>query len=70
MGDHSVGGFGLCGIPNLILALRDRGTSNLTVISSNAGVDDWPRDAAEDTPDSQDVSTYVGENKRKFERRS
>ena len=37
-----VGGFGLCGIPeHLILALRDRGTRDLTVISNNAGVDDF-----------------------------
>lgn len=37
-----VGGFGLCGIPeNLIMALRDRGSKNLTVVSNNAGVDDF-----------------------------
>ena len=36
------GGFGLCGIPEtLILALRDSGVKNLTVISNNAGVDDF-----------------------------
>ncbi|HCY54583.1 MAG TPA: succinyl-CoA--3-ketoacid-CoA transferase, partial [Oceanicaulis sp.] len=36
------GGFGLCGIPeNLILALRDSGAKDLTVISNNAGVDDF-----------------------------
>ncbi len=36
------GGFGLCGIPeNTILALRDSGVSGLTVVSNNAGVDDW-----------------------------
>ncbi len=35
-----MGGFGLCGIPeNLIKALHDRGTRNLTIISNNAGVD-------------------------------
>ncbi len=34
------GGFGLCGIPeNLIAALRDAGVEGLTVISNNAGVD-------------------------------
>jgi len=34
------GGFGLCGIPeNLILALRDSGVKNITVVSNNAGVD-------------------------------
>ena len=37
-----VGGFGLCGIPEqLIIALRDTGVRDLTVISNNAGVDDW-----------------------------
>ena len=36
----AVGGFGLCGIPEaLIAALRDSGAKNLTVISNNAGVD-------------------------------
>ncbi|HSW14486.1 MAG TPA: CoA-transferase, partial [Solimonas sp.] len=36
----AVGGFGLCGIPEaLIAALRDSGKKNLTVISNNAGVD-------------------------------
>ena len=37
-----MGGFGLCGIPeNLIQALHARGTRDLTVISNNAGVDDF-----------------------------
>ena len=37
-----MGGFGLCGIPeNLIAALHAQGTRNLTVISNNAGVDDF-----------------------------
>lgn len=37
-----MGGFGLCGIPeNLILALREKGCKNLTVVSNNAGVDDF-----------------------------
>jgi acyl CoA:acetate/3-ketoacid CoA transferase alpha subunit len=37
-----MGGFGLCGIPeNLIAALHARGTKDLTVISNNAGVDDF-----------------------------
>ncbi len=37
-----MGGFGLCGIPeNSIAALRDLGIKNLTVISNNAGVDDF-----------------------------
>ncbi|MFP5391796.1 MAG: CoA-transferase, partial [Gammaproteobacteria bacterium] len=38
----AVGGFGLCGIPEaLILALRDSNVKGLTVISNNAGVDDF-----------------------------
>ena len=37
-----VGGFGLCGIPeNLIAALRDSGAKGLTCVSNNAGVDDF-----------------------------
>jgi 3-oxoacid CoA-transferase subunit A len=37
-----MGGFGLCGLPeNLIRALHERGTKNLTVISNNAGVDQF-----------------------------
>ena len=37
-----MGGFGLCGIPeHLIEALRRRGTKNLTIVSNNAGVDDY-----------------------------
>ena len=37
-----VGGFGLCGIPeNLIAALVRRGVGGLTVVSNNCGVDDW-----------------------------
>ncbi len=36
------GGFGLCGIPEkLILMVRDSGVKDLTVVSNNAGVDDW-----------------------------
>jgi 3-oxoacid CoA-transferase subunit A len=64
-----VGGFGLCGIPeNLILALRERGTSNLTVISNNAGVDDFGLGVLLKTHQIRKmISTYVGENKE-FER--
>jgi 3-oxoacid CoA-transferase subunit A len=64
-----VGGFGLCGIPeNLIAALRDRGTRNLTVISNNAGVDDFGLGLLLKTRQiKRMVSTYVGEN-REFER--
>jgi 3-oxoacid CoA-transferase subunit A len=37
-----MGGFGLCGIPeNLIAAVRRKGTKNLTIVSNNAGIDDF-----------------------------
>lgn len=59
-----MGGFGLCGIPeNLILALRDLGYKNLTVISNNAGVDDFGLGLLLQTRQVKKmVSTYVGEN--------
>ena len=59
-----VGGFGLCGIPeNLIAALRDRGTKDLTVISNNAGVADFGLGLLLQTRQIRKmVSTYVGEN--------
>ena len=64
-----VGGFGLCGIPeNLIAALVRKGVKDLTVVSNNCGVDDWglglllkPRQIR------KMVSSYVGEN-AEFER--
>jgi 3-oxoacid CoA-transferase subunit A len=64
-----MGGFGLCGIPeNLIRALRDRGTGNLTVISNNAGVDDFGIGILLRSRQVRKmISTYVGENKE-FER--
>jgi len=63
------GGFGLCGIPeNLILALRDSGAKGLTVISNNAGVDDFGLGLLLKTRQiAKMVSSYVGENKE-FER--
>ncbi len=63
------GGFGLCGIPeNLILALRDSGVKGLTVISNNAGVDDFGLGLLLKTRQiSKMISSYVGENKE-FER--
>lgn len=63
------GGFGLCGIPeNLILALRDSGVHGLTVISNNAGVDDFGLGMLLRTRQiKRMVSSYVGENKE-FER--
>src|SRR3982750_3422121 len=64
-----VGGFGLCGIPeNLILALKERGTKDLTVISNNAGVDDFGLGLLLRARQIRKmISTYVGENKE-FER--
>src|SRR3954466_1907079 len=64
-----MGGFGLCGIPeNLIAALHRRGTRGLTVISNNAGVDDFGIGILLRARQVRKmVSTYVGENKE-FER--
>jgi 3-oxoacid CoA-transferase subunit A len=64
-----VGGFGLCGIPeNLIAALRRRGVSNLTCVSNNCGVDDWGLGLLlQDRLIAKMVSSYVGEN-AEFER--
>jgi 3-oxoacid CoA-transferase subunit A len=63
------GGFGLCGIPeNLILALRDTGVKGLTVVSNNAGVDDFGLGLLLRTRQIKKmISSYVGENKE-FER--
>lgn len=63
------GGFGLCGIPeNLILALRDSGVKGITVISNNAGVDDFGLGLLLQTRQIKKmISSYVGENKE-FER--
>lgn len=63
------GGFGLCGIPeNLILAIRDSGVKDLTVISNNAGVDDFGLGVLLKTRQIRKmISSYVGENKE-FER--
>jgi len=65
----AVGGFGLCGIPEaLIAALRDTGVKGLTVISNNAGVDGFGLGQLLETRQIQKmVSSYVGENKE-FER--
>jgi 3-oxoacid CoA-transferase subunit A len=58
------GGFGLCGIPeNLILALRYSGVKNLTVISNNAGIDDFGLGLLLQTRQIKKmISSYVGEN--------
>ena len=65
----AVGGFGLCGIPEaLIAALRDSGVKNLTAISNNAGVDGFGLGQLLETRQiSKMISSYVGENKE-FER--
>ena len=64
-----MGGFGLCGIPeHLIAALHRRGTKNLTIISNNAGIDDYGvGPLLKSRQVRKMISTYVGENKE-FER--
>jgi 3-oxoacid CoA-transferase A subunit len=64
-----MGGFGLCGIPeNLIRALHAKGTRRLTIISNNAGIDDFGAGILLRARQVQKmISTYVGENKE-FER--
>ena len=64
-----VGGFGLCGIPeNLIAALVKKGVRGLTCVSNNAGVDDWGLGLLLQTRQIRKmVSSYVGEN-AEFER--
>ncbi len=63
------GGFGLCGIPeNLIVAVRDSGVKDITVISNNCGVDDFGMGLLLQTRQIKKmVSSYVGENEE-FER--
>jgi 3-oxoacid CoA-transferase subunit A len=58
------GGFGLCGIPeHLIVALRDSGVKNVTVISNNCGVDDFGLGLLLQTRQIKKmISSYVGEN--------
>jgi 3-oxoacid CoA-transferase subunit A len=64
-----VGGFGLCGIPeNVIAALVKKGVKNLTVVSNNCGVDGWGLGLLLETRQIRKmVSSYVGEN-AEFER--
>jgi len=59
-----MGGFGLCGIPeNLIAALREKGTKDLIVASNNAGVDDFGIGILLKSRQVRKmISTYVGEN--------
>ncbi|MGW8392871.1 CoA transferase subunit A [Pseudoduganella sp. HUAS MS19] len=61
----AVGGFGLCGIPEaLIAALRDSGATGLTAISNNAGVDGFGLGQLLETRQIRKmISSYVGENK-------
>ena len=65
----AVGGFGLCGIPHVLIgALHDAGVNDLRVASNNCGVDDWGLGVLlKDRLISRMTSSYVGENKE-FER--
>ncbi|RIX49588.1 MAG: 3-oxoacid CoA-transferase subunit B [Rhodocyclales bacterium GT-UBC] len=65
----AAGGFGLCGIPEkLIMALRDSGVKNLTIVGNNAGVDDFGMGLLLRSRQVKKViASYVGENKE-FER--
>ncbi|HEY9461213.1 MAG TPA: CoA transferase subunit A [Paralcaligenes sp.] len=65
----AVGGFGICGIPEaLIAALRDSGVQNLTCVSNNAGIDDFGLGILLRTRQIKKmIASYVGENKE-FER--
>jgi 3-oxoacid CoA-transferase subunit A len=60
-----MGGFGMCGIPeNLIAAVRSKGVKGLTVVSNNAGVDNFGIGILLETRQVKKmISTYVGENK-------
>src|SRR6476660_10238345 len=65
----AVGGFGLCGVPSvLISAIHDSGVSGLEAVSNNCGVDEWGLGILlKDKRIARMVSSYVGENKE-FER--
>ena len=65
----SVGGFGLCGIPSVLIdALLTKGVDNLEVVSNNCGVDDWGLGLLlNEGRIRRMVASYVGENKE-FER--
>ncbi|USK74019.1 CoA transferase subunit A [Peribacillus frigoritolerans] len=60
-----VGGFGLSGIPEkLIIALRNKGVKDLTIVSNNCGVDDWGLGLLlENKQIKKMIASYVGENK-------
>ncbi len=61
----AVGGFGLCGIPSVLIgAIHDAGPTDLEAISNNCGVDDWGLGILlRDKRIRRMVSSYVGENK-------
>src|SRR6195952_273210 len=65
----AVGGFGLCGVPSvLIRALLDAGVTDLAAVSNNCGVDDWGLGLLlRDKRIRRMTASYVGENKE-FER--
>lgn len=60
-----LGGFGLCGIPeNLIAALQKKGTKDLTLVSNNAGIDDFGISLLLQSKQVRKmIASYVGENK-------
>ena len=66
-----VGGFGVCGVPEKLLnALHARGTKDLTIISNNAGIDDYGTGVLLYAKQIKKIiATYVGENKE-FERQA
>ena len=61
----AVGGFGLCGIPSILIqALHEQGTTDLSVVSNNCGVDDWGLGILlADKRIGRIQASYVGENK-------
>jgi len=61
----AVGGFGLCGIPSVLIgALLDSGTRDLEVVSNNCGVDDWGLGLLlQEHRVRRVIASYVGENK-------
>ena len=61
-----VGGFGMCGVPeHLLRALRAKGTKNLTLVSNNAGTDNFGIGWLLETKQVRKmIASYVGENKR------
>ena len=60
-----VGGFGLCGIPEIAIeAMRQKGVKDLTVVSNNCGIDDWGLGLLlANKQIKKMIASYVGENK-------